>query len=325
MHQKRFSILLFSILVLASLTRLEAQSKNTSPILYSLTEQNGLSDNVTTCFYQDSRGFMWIGTEDGLNLYDGSAITVFKKSPDHPRAIADNKINEIAEDSQHAIWIATANGLSRYDPNTTSIRSWKLGGVTNLRDFNYIKSLIPWKGGQIWLGTAAGLVLFDPIKNRFEALPVVVQKTGMNNYANNAISKLLLDREDRFWLATYNGLWRFFPADNHFEQYLSKHELEPADELIINFLEDHEGKLWVSVWNGGVKLFDPDIKSIQDFDAFNHLRNNVSGMAEIRDPKGNYHLFFSPQLVEFSRKSNSLFNDLTLLKENKQTIKISYL
>ena len=322
MRQYCFFILLFCLHALSRLNVLDAQTTGTSPILYSLTEQNGLSDNIITCFYQDSKGFMWIGTEDGLNLYDGSAITVFKKSPDHPQAIADNKIFEVIEDSLHAIWIATANGLSRYEPQTGAMHNWRLGGVTNVTDFNYIKSLIPGKAGQLWLGTAAGLVLFDPVNNRFQIIPVIDQKTGMNDRANNAISKLMLDREGRFWLATYNGLWRFFPEDLHFEQYLSRHDLEPADDLVINMLEDHEGMLWVSVWNGGVKLFDPNTRSTQQFEAFKHLRDNVSGMAELRDPKGNYHLFFSPQLVEFSKQKNVLIDDLPSANESHRSMNI---
>jgi len=62
-----------------------AQIKNATPVLYSITEQNGLSDDVVTCFYQDSRGFMWIGTQDGLNEYDGSAIKYSGQQTIKPR------------------------------------------------------------------------------------------------------------------------------------------------------------------------------------------------------------------------------------------------
>src|SRR5215471_2007750 len=108
-----FSLLIFGMLIQS---RLNAQPKGSSPVLYAITEQHGLSDNVITCFFQDQRGFMWIGTQDGLNVYDGSAIKIFRRESELPDNLADNAISDITGDEKGRVWIATANGLSAYYP-----------------------------------------------------------------------------------------------------------------------------------------------------------------------------------------------------------------
>ncbi|HSZ33998.1 MAG TPA: two-component regulator propeller domain-containing protein, partial [Puia sp.] len=88
-----------------SITQAVAQINNTEPIFYPITEQNGLSDDVVTCFFQDSRNFMWIGTQDGLNIYDGSVFKIYRASNNKSRdELADNLINTVAEDAHKHIW-----------------------------------------------------------------------------------------------------------------------------------------------------------------------------------------------------------------------------
>ena len=80
----------------------------------NLSTQNGLSDNRVTCFYKDKEGFMWIGTRNGLNRYDGHSFKAFR--PSAGNSISNEIINDIAEDSRGRIWVATMEGLNIYDP-----------------------------------------------------------------------------------------------------------------------------------------------------------------------------------------------------------------
>src|SRR5688572_24797793 len=79
-----------------------------------LTEENGLSDNRVTCFMKDRTGFLWIGTKNGLNRFDGNSYKVFK--PAGVNSISSEEINDIVQDTAGKIWVATMNGINSYDP-----------------------------------------------------------------------------------------------------------------------------------------------------------------------------------------------------------------
>ena len=84
----------------------------------NLTTENGLSDNRVTCFHKDKKGFMWIGTRNGLNRYDGHSFKIFR--PAAGNSISNEIINDIDEDSKGRIWVATMEGLNIYDPAANS-------------------------------------------------------------------------------------------------------------------------------------------------------------------------------------------------------------
>src|SRR5689334_18423526 len=73
----------------------------------NITKTDGLSDNEVSCFYQDKEGFLWIGTRNGLNRFDGSHFTIFQNNPNDPHSISGNSVIDILQDSDGMIWIAT--------------------------------------------------------------------------------------------------------------------------------------------------------------------------------------------------------------------------
>jgi ligand-binding sensor domain-containing protein len=278
-----------------------AQTNNAEPIFYPITEQNGLSDDVVTCFLQDSRNFMWIGTQDGLNVYDGSAFKIYRSSNNKSRdELAHNSINTLAEDAHKHIWIGTSNGLSMYDMLSGEIHTWRIDSTEDTEEKNNIRRLTIDSNEKIWLATANGLYRFDPFTARFKTFRVgTIQKSDFNR-SNNHLVDLLIDQQNRFWIATFNGLWRFFPGDGHFEQYLRSSDVSPAQGLVTKIYQDHIGQLWLGFWSGGLKRFDPDKKLIKNFHPFNEKDGKISDVAELQDGKGNYHMYTAPKLNEFN-------------------------
>ncbi len=305
-----------------------AQTNIAEPIFYPITEQNGLSDDVVTCFFQDSRNFMWIGTQDGLNVYDGSVFKIYRasynKSGDE---LADNLINSVAEDAHKHIWIGTSNGLSMYDMSSGDIHTWRIDSTENAEDKNNIRRITIDSNEKIWLATASGLCRFDPETGRFKTFRVgSIQKDDFSR-TNNILVDILIDHENRFWIATFNGLWRFFPGDGHFEQYVRSNDVTPAQGLITKIYQDHSGQLWLGFWSGGLKQFDPDKKSIKNFYPFNDKDGKITDVAELQDGKGKYHLYTAPNLNEFNPE-NGTFNylpgsDLTNKKLNANLLYVS--
>ena len=133
-----------------------------------LTAQDGLSMNRVTKIIQDKRDLIWIGTGNGLNMFDGYNFKVFMPVPSDSNSISTYFINDICEDKEGYIWIATAKGLNKYD--------WKTGKfyryIHNPKDScsisnnNIITTFIDIKGN-LWVGTANGLNLYNRNKNNF--------------------------------------------------------------------------------------------------------------------------------------------------------------
>jgi len=129
-------------------------SQNALADLEQLTVQDGLSSNQATCVYKDNRGFVWVGTYNGLNRYDGHEVTIFKHLPGQSSGLSDNGVTAITEDKWGNIWIGTNNGLNKFSWYSNTIKwFFQEHGLPN----NDIRALKTDSGGSVWIGTKNGL------------------------------------------------------------------------------------------------------------------------------------------------------------------------
>src|SRR5882724_5036420 len=146
------------------------------PYLYfnRLTTQNGLSHNKVNCILQDQRGFIWLGTDDGLDRYDGRYFTSFRHLPDDSTTISGNIIGSLLEDENGILWIGTADGgLSRYDYRLPASQQFKqfrhLPGDSSSIPNNIINNLLQDRFGYLWIATGGRWVLrFNKKTEKFE-------------------------------------------------------------------------------------------------------------------------------------------------------------
>src|SRR6476659_4575481 len=103
------------ILIIVSGIRMQAQSFNPNYNFKHLNVQNGLAQNIVYHFLQDSRGYMWIGTQNGLSLFDGVKTTSFLHKEEDSTSIGGNFISSILEDSSQQVWIGNENGIDLYN------------------------------------------------------------------------------------------------------------------------------------------------------------------------------------------------------------------
>ena len=141
----------------ASHSRSDAASRRFS----NLSVDNGLSQMSVMEIFQDSDGYMWFGTRNGLNKYDGASMKVYKPSRGPRKSnLLDNQITALAEDNDGNLWVGTAKGISKLNMATDKIISYGLPEfpwmATGVRDI-FIDSR-----GRLWIGTATGLYLFEP-------------------------------------------------------------------------------------------------------------------------------------------------------------------
>jgi signal transduction histidine kinase/ligand-binding sensor domain-containing protein len=175
-----------------------------------LTEENGLSDNRVTCFLKDKTGFLWIGTKNGLNRYDGSSFKVFR--PSSHNSISNESINDIAQDSSGKLWVATTNGLNIYDPSTDR---WEVIMPTTTDENKELPNNLIWdieidEHNQIWIvADVWELSRYDPSKKKFIHYnwPGVRQQKTFEKFPGyRSIHKMTRKSRNEWWLATTIGL-----------------------------------------------------------------------------------------------------------------------
>ncbi len=171
----------------------------------TISLEEGLSQSSVRCIIQDYKGFMWIGTLDGLNKYDGYTITNYHFNNHNPYSIADNTINALFEDSEKNLWIGTRLGLCKYD--RTKDRFIRIDTDRKQITGSVITSIVEDQNGFLWIGTTSGLNKYNKKTGKFKTFKF--NFLDPNSISNNQIFHIFFDKRNYLWLATNEGLNRF--------------------------------------------------------------------------------------------------------------------
>jgi ligand-binding sensor domain-containing protein/signal transduction histidine kinase len=217
---------------------------------FSLEE--GLSQSVVNVVLQDRQGFLWIGTEDGLNRYDGYGFKVYKPDDDDPSSLNDRWITALAEDPQGFLWVGTRlGGLNRYDPVAGTFTHF-VHNETDPKSIsdNKISSLLPDEKG-LWVGTENGLDFYEYETGVFAHYRASTGNT--NSLSSNSITMLLKDSGGLLWIGTSNaGLNTYNPETNTFQTY-KYNEDDPTSlshNRVLSIEEGRNNEIWVGTGNG---------------------------------------------------------------------------
>ncbi len=213
--------------------------------------EGGPPPEVITALLQDRDGFLWIGTRNGLTLFDGHTYTSFQHDPSDPGSLSDSTIRTIYEDPDGTLWIGTnTGGLNRFDPATRSFVHYRHDSA-NARSLSHdsIYAILRDRHGTLWVGTQIGLNRFDPDTQSF----VRIVAGGVGGLINDYILTLYEDRAGRLWIGTLGGgLHRWDEAQGRFEVF--RHDPSNPESLrddqVSALLEDESGRLWVGTFDG---------------------------------------------------------------------------
>jgi ligand-binding sensor domain-containing protein/signal transduction histidine kinase len=221
--------------------------------------EEGLSSSFVKCIAQDQMGFLWVGTSNGLNRFDGFRFKTFvSQSGDsaHNR-LSNSEIRAIHKDKKGFFWIATKEGLNYFDPITEAFKVYRHqnNNPTSLSN-NEVTCILEDSSGSLWIGTASGLNHFDPKTEKFTVYQN--QKENINSISSNKISAIWEDQNGFLWVGTLDGLNRFDPQSQLFTAY--KHNIADVNGLpdshVFAIREDKRGSIWVGTANGGITKFD---------------------------------------------------------------------
>ncbi|MFY7788328.1 MAG: ligand-binding sensor domain-containing protein, partial [Thermoflexibacteraceae bacterium] len=243
--QKLLYTLLFFLFTLSAIN---AQNLK----FWHLTIRERLSNNSINCLLQDSKGFMWIGTSDGLNRYDGYKFDIYLHNPKDKYTLSNNFVNALYEDKKQNIWIGTqSGGLCKYDR--------KYNRITQVEEIrNVIVSAFVEEGDKLWVAAQDRLFYFDSPSNKFLAYPEFTKSTIMTmDLLNN--NMLLVGTTDA-------GVYSIDTKTGKIQQFLHKEEEKNSlcYNRITSIYKDIKGNVWIGT-EKGLDRFDAETSTFNHF------------------------------------------------------------
>jgi PAS domain S-box-containing protein len=225
-----------------------------------LTVDDGLSHNWVMAIHKDSYGFVWIGTQDGLNRYDGSGFVTYRPEPENPRSLPSTNCGVIFEDSRRRLWVGSSwagAGVALLDRAHESFTQFlpAPGQPTG----NVVRSIAEDRTGLLWLGTDNGLASLDPSSGQVQRYPIGPETERRGDVPDTTVLSVLEDRRGTLWVGTQRGLLQFDRGRHAYERW-SGARIDPASlsgAPIWDIREDEDGALWVGTMGAGLHRLDP--------------------------------------------------------------------
>ncbi len=248
----------------------------------------GLSQSWVRWIHQDAKGFLWIGTQDGLNRYDGYDFKIYRHELYDTSSIGENTINSISEDTSGNLWIGTESGLSKYDRN--------LGVFININhNPSNPESISPGpvyqtlvdSTGAVWMKTHRFLEKLDPEKDKVEQFDIF--SVDPFSPPIDYIFPMIQDHRGRIWTGTNEGLYLFDPASNQYQRFLHD-PASPASlagDYVYSILEDHKNRLWIGTVSC-INRFNPEDSTFQRFYVSPGNNEDILIQSLYNDPTGNF-------------------------------------
>lgn len=266
--------------LLAILISLNAIAIEPSAVRFNrLSVEQGLSQITVNTIIQDHQGFIWFGTNDGLNRYDGYQFKYFRHDPEDPNSISSSQINVIYQDSQANLWIGTASGgLNLYHRDTEQFRHFVLDDTnTNSISDNSVTAIIEDHNQQLWIATMNGLNQYNPKTDKFTRYKHI--DTDSNSLIDNRIYSLHYDQYHQLWIGSQGeGLTQLKLDTQQFNHFIhhNQHQ-EIINSNIRAITTDHQGKVWTGTENNGLSIYDPRSNSFQHLDHDSQDPHSLSG------------------------------------------------
>lgn len=283
---------IFIIFFFVFFVKLNAYNPN-DIVFKNISVKEGLSQLSVVAIFQDSKGYMWFGTRDGLNRYNGYDFEVFQHDKSDSTTISDGYIRCISEDSEHKIWVGTTDGLNCFERETKTFKHYNINLTHHSTGLTEIDCILPTTGNKIWIGKKDGLYLLDYsngksiLKKKISSrINTIVQNNDqlligtsisniiVYNIKSNRTSNIVLTGTNipqnlsiKLIIKNKNGLFWFGTADQGFGlfDFKTKKVLKYYNSFVYKGLSsnsikamniDNEGNLLIGTYNG-LNIFNP--------------------------------------------------------------------
>jgi signal transduction histidine kinase/ligand-binding sensor domain-containing protein/DNA-binding NarL/FixJ family response regulator len=256
-HANATARLLATLMVLLPWT---VRAAEMPPMVFRhLTVDEGLAQNTVMATLQDSRGFLWIATQNGLDRYDGFALRHFTHQRGAGDGLPSNYIWAIAEDRTGNLWLAVKDGgVVRFDIRTEKFTNYRheSGNAASITT-DAARQLLIARDGRVWIATAGGgLSVLDPRTGLAQRL--VHDPARGDSLNSDTVGALAEDHEGRIWVGTDGGVDLWLPQQRGFQHFT--HSAADSRSLSSNTVAtlyvDRNDTLWVGTYDGGLNRFD---------------------------------------------------------------------
>ena len=267
------SILIISISISIFLNANIALAADENIKFDNLSTEDGLSQSCVSDIFQDSYGYIWIGTEDGLNRYDGHKFKIYKYKQGI-NSIKSNIIAAIDDDKEGNILVGTSKGFDVINKGTEEIKNYTYNSQKakeSLSHYNIWDILVDYKN-RIWIATENGLNLYDKHKNTFTKI-----EYKRNKNSNDFITTLDEDEFGDIWIGSKVGLFKYnYDKKEYSEYYFDKNNKNTISENYISKVcADKKGYVWVGTKNSGLNKINLKNNNIT---RFKHEQNNKNAL-----------------------------------------------
>jgi ligand-binding sensor domain-containing protein/signal transduction histidine kinase/DNA-binding response OmpR family regulator len=223
----------------------------------NLQVEDGLSQNMVYTILQDKQGFIWLGTQDGLNKYNGNSFKIYKRQVNDPQSIGSNMIFSLFQNDDDILWVGTSSGVYLYDPRRDSFSLLNIRTASNDSVSGIVRDIKKDKNGNIWLlASGKGLFCVTPqLQLKQYSLAEMLNVNSVNT------RKLTFDSDDHLWIATYQqGLLHFSPENTRLRQYRIGDNSNINDLFLLN-----EETLLLATSDNGLQAFNLKTNSYNAF------------------------------------------------------------
>ncbi|KAA3617505.1 MAG: hybrid sensor histidine kinase/response regulator [Calditrichaeota bacterium] len=239
-------------------------TSNSKPTLYKpntvkfeqLSVNDGLSSSDILRIYQDNRGYLWVGTRNGLNKFDGYNFKSFLNEPGDNSSISNSSVFAIFEDKKNRLWIGTKSfGLNQYIYETESFKNFSSFLIDSITvKTGSVYAIGEDKKGNLWIGSKNGLFKVDVDSLGLKKILHYKQEPGKaNSLSDNNVRSLYIDSSGIIWIGTKNkGLDRFDPETGLFNNLRLAPDSLKNWNLVNKIIESRNGFLWLATGRGGL-------------------------------------------------------------------------
>ncbi len=239
---------------------------------YSL--EQGLSQTNVRCIFQDRSGFLWLGTQDGLNRFDGYQFTKFRRELNNSNSLSGNYISCITEDKRGKIVIGTINGVTVYDTRLNKFERIEI--KDSIYKIGSVSSIVCSKDGSIWIGDYySGLIKI----NGSSYIRFINEPGNPNSVSSNYVTSLCEDAEGNIWIGTFGaGVNKYDKQTNKIERVnlTSANKSESISNIISALSTDNKGNIYIGTTNG-LNVINTASQSITTFKNNSAIKNTISG------------------------------------------------
>lgn len=281
------------------------------------TDKNGLSNSHVNAICQDGKGYIWVGTNDGLNRFNGFRFETFYYFPNDDKTVNSNNIHTIFKDRDNQIWFGTFRGLCTYNYKKGEFETIELPRQANTIPNVPVRGIAQTDDGTLWLALSGGGMAQLNTKTND------VKYYRTNKYANNSLGSdgsncIALDRDGNIWIGSEdNGISIFDPKEKKFT-IINKATGKIGSNVILSLFRTSDNKMIIGTYEAGVTIYDPDTK---EFKTYDNIRN-VYGITESRSnviwlgTENNGLIVYNPLYNNFAKYSKEDNNAIGLISDN---------